>query len=863
MNSGTQKQHSIVRMFSVYLVLGLLIISGIAFFASYAVSINKSRDEFQVKVDEKFRDLKEILKRPMWNFNDREIQIIGSLYLKQEYVDALTIKNNDGVILFSGGDTIKHPLFSRESVINYRGVAVGSVYYSVSGNFLDEMQSTYIWSYFINIVSVILATFFIVGFFLRSVLKKSFRNFINCVDEFSRGNEMAFDKDNSYFEFAPLVRALRNMAHERSEADALRRNAVELKEKIVTASPVGIAVYDGTGQCITANESVATIVGASKEQLLQQNYHQIESWKKSDMYASALRSLEVQTIQHLEVQITTSFNKTVSVDCQFAPIVVGDEHYLLLMVSDITERKRIEQALLDSELWMKSVFNSLNEAVLVVSPERELINVNKAAQRIFGYSMEEIFKNSTELFHVDHQHFIEFGERINKAFSKGDVANFEFEAKRKNGEIFPTEHTVSLLKNAEEEQLGIVSVVRDISERKQSEKELLKHQDHLEDLIREGNQELYEREQQLKDAQRIAHLGNYKWDLNKNTFSWSDTVFELFGLEPGSVQPTPENFLAQIHPDDIKSISVKIKEALSKTYPLNKENRVSMPLLDYRIVRPDESVLWLRAEAVARLSSDGHPLSIHGTVQDVTPHKLAEQEIMKAKLEAERASTAKSDFLSCMSHELRTPMNAILGFGQLLELNSAGMNEIQQGQIKEILDAGTHLLTLINEVLDLARIESGKLDYYMEKVRVIDVLSESLSLIKPLAEARQIKLLNNIRDSNYNVHADVSRVKQIFLNLLSNAVKYNCENGTITIESKVVEDQRLRISISDTGEGLSEEDISNLYTPFERLNAKENVEGTGIGLTITKHLVELMDGTIEIESALGKGSTFSVELNLI
>ena len=265
MSSRAKKRHSIARMFSVYLILALLLISGVAFLGSYAVSFNKSRAELQAKVDDEFRDLEEILKRPMWNFNDREVQIIGSLYLKHEYVDALTIKNNDGDIIFSGGGAIKPSLFSHESVIQYRGLAVGYLNYSVSGDFLDEIRSSYIWSYFLNIVSVMLATFFIVGVFLRSVLKKSFRNFINCVDEFSRGDENAFDKEVSYLEFEPLVAALSKMAHERSQADVLRLEAVELQEKIVTASPFGIAVYDSAGQCITTNESFATIIGAKNK----------------------------------------------------------------------------------------------------------------------------------------------------------------------------------------------------------------------------------------------------------------------------------------------------------------------------------------------------------------------------------------------------------------------------------------------------------------------------------------------------------------------------------------------------------------------------------------------------------------------
>jgi CheY-like chemotaxis protein/nitrogen-specific signal transduction histidine kinase len=249
-------------------------------------------------------------------------------------------------------------------------------------------------------------------------------------------------------------------------------------------------------------------------------------------------------------------------------------------------------------------------------------------------------------------------------------------------------------------------------------------------------------------------------------------------------------------------------------------------------------------------------------LRDVTERRQIETSMKEAQAEAERANLAKSEFLSRMSHELRTPLNAILGFAQVLEMDE--LSTEQQTSVGHILRGGEHLLGLINEVLDIARIEAGQMSLSTEPVQLSSIFQEAVAMVQPLTSGRQVQLhMSHIEEppDNCFVRADRQRLKQVLLNLLSNAIKYNRHGGEVHLDWEEAADGQIIITVRDTGQGIAPDKMSKLFTPFDRLGAEQsNIEGTGIGLALSKRLVELMSGTLEATSVFGEGSTFRVTL---
>jgi len=460
--------------------------------------------------------------------------------------------------------------------------------------------------------------------------------------------------------------------------------------------------------------------------------------------------------------------------------------------------------------------------------------VNNKFCHVSGYSREELLGNNHRLVKSG-AHGQDLYGQIWSTIASGKAWHGELQNRKKDGTSYWVETTIVPVLDDFGVPQRYISIRTEITRLKQAEAALRTS------------------EERLQRSQSYANIGTWDWDIVSGELYWSERIAPLFGGPHGHMETTYEAFLNAVHPDDRQYVidSVNACVGLGAQYDI-----------EHRVVWADGTVHWVKESGDVVRAADGTPLHMLGVVQEITRRKQAEEELILAREEAERANRAKSEFLSSMSHELRTPMNVILGFAQLLEADTlTPLAPSQMEDVQQILKAGGHLLTLINEVLDLSRIESGKIDLSIESVSAAHVLQDCVDLVEPLARQRGIRIINEL-GASFNVQADRTRLRQALINLLSNAVKYNRENGTIRCAAELRADGLVRVGISDTGVGLTAAQQQRLFQAFNRLGAENSaVEGTGIGLALTRDLVELMGGKVGVESVVGEGSTFWIELH--
>ena len=540
------------------------------------------------------------------------------------------------------------------------------------------------------------------------------------------------------------------------------------------------------------------------------------------------------------------------------------------------------QEILRTGALQDAIFSSANFSSIATDAKGVIQIFNVGAERMLGYTAEEVVDKITPAGISDAQELVvratalsvEAGTPITPGFealvfkaSRGIEDIYELTYIRKDGSRFPAIVSVTALRDVQENIIGYLLIGTDNTARKRVEAE----QAVLDQRFRD--QQFYTRSliESNIDALMTTDPRGIISDVNQQMEVLTGcTRDELIGAPFKNFFTDP--LRAQAGIDRV------LREGKVSNYELTAHARTGVETL----VSYNASTLYDR---------DRKLLGVFAAARDVTERQAFERQLElnnvklatatataekatvvaeeatvtaeEATATAEKANRAKSEFLSSMSHELRTPLNAILGFAQLLESGSPAPTPTQKGNIAHILSGGWYLLDLINEILDLALIESGRLTLSPEPVALQGVLNECRAMIEPQAQKRGVALtLAEQKDSLY-VLADRTRLKQVLINLLFNAVKYNREGGTVALDCEVTGAGLLRVSVCDTGQGLSGDQVEQLFQPFNRLGQETTAEeGTGIGLVVTKRLVELMGGSIGLKSTLGQGSTFWVELQL-
>jgi PAS domain S-box-containing protein len=522
--------------------------------------------------------------------------------------------------------------------------------------------------------------------------------------------------------------------------------------------------------------------------------------------------------------------------------------------SDITEHKKAEKDLKESEEKIRSILDNSADAIFITDKAGKYVYVNYAVTEMLGFSSDEmLIKTVGEILPLEKRE--EYLKMFGKVLTEGKLV-MELDLIRNDGKSVPVDLNTVLLPG------GLVySSCRDITERKKMQEEIIRHKNHLEDLIRVRTEKLMSVMEETKDLYENAPCGYHSLDengiyvrINKTELDWLGfTREELIGKKGTSDLMTP---------DSKKKFKNEFPEFIQSGFINNAE---------YEYIRKDGTTFFGSLNATAITDKSGKFLMTRSTLFDISGRKAIEIALRNAREDAEKANMAKSEFLANMSHEIRTPMNAVLGYTELL--SSLVTEQTQKNYIESIKSSGRSLLTLINDILDLSKIEAGRLELEYDFIDSKFFFTEFERIFALKASEKGIKFIVEIASGTpAGIYVDEPRLRQIVFNLIGNAMKFtsqghvklfvHTENPQVIKynESKSEEFVDLIIDVEDTGIGISKEIREEIFDPFIQARDQKNIGGTGLGLAITRRLTLLMNGTIGLKSELGKGSTFSVRI---
>jgi len=623
--------------------------------------------------------------------------------------------------------------------------------------------------------------------------------------------------------------------------ETLRQAQIALEESrdryadLYEFAPVGYLTLSAEGRIVDINLSGTTILGMERGKLLQRSFERFIAAEDTARWRQSLASV-LQQEEKLESELVLQrgdgrrFN--IRLHC-LRILREGQAPAVRVVLTDISRLKTAEHELHQAQRIARIGNWYWDAATDAMSASDELC-------RIFGRdTMPPLAAQCGTLYSAET--WQQLDNAVREAVRSGMGFDLELPALRDDGAPFWINIRSDPVRDASGKVAGLRGTLQDISVRKQAELDLR--------LSR----------QLLELTMQMSHTGGWDLDLVDHSSHRTRGHDRIFGYEAPLSAWSYEIFLDHVLAEDRAEVDRLFRQALATQGDWN---------FECRILRHDGEVRWILAAGGHQADDKGRVRRMSGIVRDITEAKRQDQALQEKNLElerarsvAEKANLAKSEFLSSMSHELRTPLNSILGFAQLMESSTPPPTAAQQRDLERILNAGWYLLELINEILDLSLIESGKAMLTLEPVPMNDVMLECRAMVEPQAVQRGITLTFPQCRLQCCILADRIRVKQVLINLVFNAVKYNRAAGRVDVECSSQLPDCIRISIRDTGEGMQPEQMGQLFQSFNRLGKERGAEeGTGIGLVVSKRLVELMGGRIGVESTVGVGSVFWIEL---